>query len=117
MATLPTIDFSSIASTAKAALVAYGTPALFQEKDSATWREIKAVVYKDEKAQQFLGDASSMFATAVLNPDDFLTRFPRKFDRIRVEAGGFQRTYNVESVHPIPAQSTLPLLLVQLVSN
>jgi hypothetical protein len=119
MATLPNIDFAGIAETAKAALVAYGTPAEFQEKGSDDWRAIKVVVYKDEKAVPLIGDASSKPATAILNPDEFVTpyRIPKRFDSIRVTVGAWSRTYTVDSVHPILAQETLPLLLVQLTAN
>ena len=116
---LPTIDFQGIAATAKAALVAYGTTVQFQTKDGTTWRDIKAVIYNDERAQQLLNDANSMPATAILNPDDFVAPnpYPKRFDRIRVSVDGFQRTYTIESPHPILAQVTLPLILVQLTAN
>ena len=116
---LPAIDFSVIAKTAKDALVAYGTPADFFEQNETTGRKIRAVIYKDERAEVMMMDMDSMPATAILNPDDFAPphRMPRKFDRIRIDVAGFVRTYNVESVSPILAQETLPLILVQIKAN
>ena len=116
---LPAIDFSVIAQTAKDALVAYGSPADFFEGKADTSRKIKAVIYRDENAEVVLSDMDAMPATAILNPDDFKApnRMPRKFDKIRINVAGFLRTYNIESVSPILAQTTLPLLLVQLKSG
>lgn len=116
---LPAIDFSVIAQTAKDALVAYGSPADFFEGNATTSRKIKAVIYKDESAEVVLSDMDAMPATAILNPDDFKTpyRMPKKFDKIKISVAGFTRTYNIESVSPILAQETLPLILVQLKSG
>jgi hypothetical protein len=116
---LPPIDFAVIAQTAKDAIVSYGTPAIFYEGTATTGRAIKVVVYKDDTPETLQADADSMPATAILNPDDFATpyRSPRKFDKIKVELTGFVRTYTIESVSPIAAQNTLPLLLVQLRAN
>ena len=113
---LPAIDFAAISKTAKDALVAYGSPADFFEQNETVPRKIKAVIYKDERAETLLMDMDSMPATAILNPDDFKgpNRLPKKFDKIRVSVDGFTRTYNIESVSPILAQETLPLILVQI---
>ena len=113
---LPAIDFGVIARTAKDALVAYGSPADFFEQNEAIGRKIKVVVYKDERAESVMMDMDAIPATAILNPDDFKAphRMPKKFDKIKVDVAGFVRTYNVEDVHPILAQETLPLILVQL---
>jgi hypothetical protein len=117
---LPPIDFNAIASTAKDALEAYGTPAEFFEGNAATGRAIKAVIYNvDDDAEILVQDADTQTATAILNPDDFLSpnRMPRRFDKIKVSTGGFIRTYTIDAVNPILAQATLPLLLVQLRAN
>lgn len=116
---LPAIDFAAIAATAKDALATYGSPAEFFEGTASTGRAIRAVIYRDERAEVFTQDADSMPATAILNPDDFVTpnRLPKKFDKIKISVAGFVRTYTVESVSPILAQNTLPLILVQLRAN
>lgn len=117
---LPSIDFVKIATTAKDALVEYGTPAEFIEGTATTGRTVKAVIYNvDNESQVFVADADSIQATAILNPDDFQTpyRMPRKFDKIKVNIGGFTRTYTIDSAQPVLAQSTLPLLLVQMRAN
>lgn len=116
---LPSIDFTSIARTAKDALVAYGTPVEFIEGNAASGRTVRAVIYNDNRAEQLYQDADSTPATAILNPDDFAApyRLPRKFDKLKITIGGFTRTYTIESPHPILAQQTLPLILVQLRSN
>jgi hypothetical protein len=116
---LPAINFGQIAKTAKDALSTYGTPAQFFEGNATTSRPIKVVIYKDEKAESLLADVDSKPATAILNPDDFAApyRLPKKFDKIVIDVAGFVRTYTVESAHPILAQETLPLILVQLKAN
>ena len=113
---LPAIDFAAISKTAKDALVAYGSPADFFEQNETTSRKIKAVVYKDERSETLLMDMDATPATAILNPDDFKSpyRLPKKFDKIKINVAGFVRTYNIEDVHPILAQETLPLILVQI---
>lgn len=116
---LPSIDFDKIAQTAKDALVAYGSDVQFFEKNAATWRAVKAVVYRDTESVPMAGDMDKIAATAILNPDDFKTpyRMPAKFDKIRVNVGGFVRTYTIESTSPILAKNTLPLILAQLEAN
>lgn len=116
---LPSIDFLAISATAKDALATYGTPAEFIEGNATTGRTIRVVIYKDTEAEQLMSDVDSMPATGILNPDDFLSpyRQPRKFDKIKIAVGGFTRTYTVDSVSPILAENTLPLLLVQLRAN
>jgi hypothetical protein len=116
---LPSIDFAGIAKTAKDALVAYGTPAMFHEQNSATGRSIRVVIYNDRVSEQLALDVATKPATAILNPDDFVApnRVPQKFDKIKINVAGFERTYAIESVHPILAQDTLPLILVQLRAN
>lgn len=116
---LPSIDFSEIADTAKQALAMYGSPALFFEQNEVIGRMIKAVIYRDAINEPLDGDLDSNPATAIVNPDDFLAprRLPRKFDKLQITIGGFTRTYNIESAHPILAQQTLPLILVQLRAN
>lgn len=116
---LPAIDFDLIARTAKDALLTYGTSVTFFEQNDTNGRAIHAVIYRDDRTEALDGDASSVPATCILNPDEFIAphRMPKRFDKIQVTVGGFARTYNVESAHPILAQETLPLLLVQLRSN
>ena len=120
---LPSIDFSSIAETAKQALVAYGTKIDFREEGGA-WRKVSAVIYRDGSTGingtfPMIGDADSIDAVAILNPDEYQTpyRVPRKFDQLKIDVSGFTRTYSIESVSPILAADTLPLLMVHLRSN
>ena len=116
---LPALNFIGLAEIAKQMLAMYGTSADFFEGKSETSRKIRAVISGGENAEVVVSDMDAMPATAVLNPDDFKAphRMPRKFDKIRINVAGFQRTYNIESVAPILAQDTLPLLMVQLKSG
>lgn len=116
---LPTIDFSAIASVAKQTLEAYGTTAQFSEQGTSTWRNVKAVVYKEAGPFPLEGEAYSIDATAILNPDEYASpyRMPRKFDSLRISVGGFTRTYSIDSVNPIIAADTLPLVMVRMRAN
>ena len=113
---LPSIDFAKISVPAKDALVAYGSPAMFTEQGASSGRIVKVVVYRDTQSEGMIGDLDSAPATAILNPDDYKApnRMPRKFDTLKLDIGGFVRTYTIEDVHPIVAADTLPLLLAQL---
>lgn len=117
--TLPNIDFSAIAAVAKETLIAYGTPAQFSEQGTEIWRDVKVVVYKDAGPFPLEGEAYSTDATAILNPDEYAApyRLPRKFDSLRISVGGFVRTFTIDSVNPIIAASTLPLLTVRIRAN
>ncbi len=114
---LPPIDFAAISATARGALASYGTPVEFREGGTGTARTIHAVIYRDgQTLQQFIADADVEDAIAILNPDDFRdpNRMPQKFDRLTLSIEGFQRIYTIDSVAPIIAASTLPLIQVRL---
>jgi hypothetical protein len=120
---LPSIDFVTIAATAKSALSTYGTDVVFILNGQTSGRTVKAVIYRDGGGvggvSQLVGDVNSMEATGILNPDDFSSPYtlPKKFDLLKVNMGGTDRIYVVESVSPIFAANTLPLLLVKLKAN
>jgi hypothetical protein len=120
---LPSIDFATIAATAKAALQTYGSPAEFILQGQSSGRTVRAVVYSDGAGtggvSQLIGDVDGSNATAILDPDDFAPphAFPKKFDLIRTSIGGFTRTYSIERPSPILAADTLPLILCRLKAN
>jgi hypothetical protein len=118
MATLPYIDFPAISATAKAAIQSYGTPVEFLEVGQTSGRVVKAVIYKDQTSAILLQDADSSPALALLDPDDFPTRGPQKFDIIKCAVGGFAGIWTLTAdAHPILAADTLPLYIVELRRN
>lgn len=118
---LPSIDFAAITETAKAALVAYGTPTDFIEQGQTTGRTVRTVIYRDGATiEKLINDADTSVANAILNPDEFQSpyRMPQKFDKLRVSVGGFTRTYTIDAPPaPILAADSLPLILAQVRAN
>lgn len=118
MSTLPAIDFAGISATAQAAIQAYGTSVVYKPVGDDVGRTVKAVIYKDQTGDALLQDADSAPAMALLDPTDFASGPPAKFDTISSSTGGFVGTWSLtEDAHPILAADTLPLYIVNLRRN
>jgi hypothetical protein len=118
MTSLPVIDFAEIAATTKAMLQAYGSTVRYYDVGDTVGKDIKVVLYRDTVSAALVQDADSSAASALINPDDFLAGPPKKFSIIKANIAGFAGTWSlVADAHPIMAQDTLPLYLVELRRN
>lgn len=118
MTSLPTIDFEEIAATTKAMLQAYGSTVQYYDVGDTVGKSIKVVLYRDTVSAVMIQDADSSAASALINPDDFPGGAPKKFATIKANVAGFTGTWSlVADAHPIMAQDTLPLYLVELRRN
>jgi hypothetical protein len=113
---LPALDFQAIDALAKEAIDLYGSPATYTFHEGGTL-QVKTVVYKENNTEQIQLDFDQDIAKALLNPAEFTNRMPERFDNITVDIGGFKKTYTVEGVHPIFAETVLPMLIVELRAN
>lgn len=112
MFTLPYVDFASIAALAKAAVLAYGTPALYTPATGSP-RTITVVPPYRQRNGVLLQDMQAGPCKFLLNPEEFTARLPEQFETIEIQSGPFNRTWTIETVDWIMAGPEVPLLEVQ----
>jgi hypothetical protein len=115
---LPGVDFNEIAKIAHWAIANLGTPAQFTEMVEGTpARTIRAVVYRDNVAQQLLQEADTVPALGLLDGENFRppNRPPQQFDQIEITADGITLAWTIGAdPHPVYAGHRLPIFIVEL---
>ena len=114
---LPFVDFTEIDALAKESIQLYGSPATYEFHDGGT-QLLKTVIYKDTFNAEVAMDFDLDSAKGLLDPADFPTaRKPERFDNIIMDIAGYKKTYTIEQIAPIFAESTNPLIIVNLRAN